>query len=323
MVCTETKFRFRGYCSAYSHWKFIDVPEVELSYLVSPTEFLRARRQNKYRASDGKRMSIVPEDKSITVDSTNTYCEGMNLKLHISQIVQQSLVLTQINFTMSSEEFLQDVISGKIVAKNEEFELLEDFSPQQGGCMSDNKAVIFDKQDLVCSYKLIREVRLPQESENVLEDKNLGLLFNLTTSKKLDTPGCPRILLYATTLQGVFVSLDTTAGELNPVQNLDVRESVDLLPTLQYMERRNQEVIKSIQLKQETGSCELWRLIPDDTDHLHPVVSARGLFVRRVGQIIYEYSYSPIRVPLVETPYCINSIPVAQVNCIFPVWILM
>ncbi len=46
-------------------------------------------------------------------------------------------------FTMSSEEFLQDVVSGKIAAKNKKFELPEDCSPQlqQGGCMTDNQDV--------------------------------------------------------------------------------------------------------------------------------------------------------------------------------------
>ena len=30
-VCSATISRFRGYCGAYSHWKFMDVPEVETS----------------------------------------------------------------------------------------------------------------------------------------------------------------------------------------------------------------------------------------------------------------------------------------------------
>ena len=147
--------------------------------------------------------------------------------------------------------------------------------------------------------------------EKVFVDSNLGLLFNLTTAKKLETPGCPRILLYATTLQGVFVSLDSSAGKLNPVQNLDLREREDLLPTLQYMEKRNLQVIKSVQLNQDTGSCVTWMSIWDDTNYLHPVVHKQGLFMRRIGLIIYECSCTVIPAPMVETPYCANSIPVA------------
>ena len=59
----------------------MDVPEVELSILVTPSECLQARKQNKFIAPDGKTLNIVPgqsvvyafvEDGSITVDSTNT-----------------------------------------------------------------------------------------------------------------------------------------------------------------------------------------------------------------------------------------------------------
>ena len=29
VVCSTTISRFRGYCGAYLHWKFMDVPEIE------------------------------------------------------------------------------------------------------------------------------------------------------------------------------------------------------------------------------------------------------------------------------------------------------
>ena len=41
-VCSATISRFRGYCGAYSHWKFMDVPEVEISREVSMEECQKA-----------------------------------------------------------------------------------------------------------------------------------------------------------------------------------------------------------------------------------------------------------------------------------------
>ena len=38
----------------------MDVPEVELSILVTPSECLQARKQNKFIAPDGKTLNIVP-----------------------------------------------------------------------------------------------------------------------------------------------------------------------------------------------------------------------------------------------------------------------
>lgn len=41
-VCSATVSRFRGYCRAYSHWKFMDVLEVEISKDVSVNECRKA-----------------------------------------------------------------------------------------------------------------------------------------------------------------------------------------------------------------------------------------------------------------------------------------
>ena len=41
-VCSATISRFREYFGAYSHWKFMDVPEVEVSREVSVEECQKA-----------------------------------------------------------------------------------------------------------------------------------------------------------------------------------------------------------------------------------------------------------------------------------------
>ena len=71
----------------------------------------------------------------------------------------------------------------------------------------------------MCPLKLIRSMKLQQETEKILINSDLGLLFNLTTTKKLKAPGCPNILLYVTTLKGVYVSLEAEASGLNHIQN--------------------------------------------------------------------------------------------------------
>ena len=83
-VCSATISRFRGYCGAYSHWKFMDVPEVEVSREVSVEECRKAYTQHTFEASDGKILKVEPgevvlyqyvEDGSITVLGYNTYCK--------------------------------------------------------------------------------------------------------------------------------------------------------------------------------------------------------------------------------------------------------
>ena len=42
----------------------------------------------------------------------------------------------------------------------------------------------------------------------------------------------------------------------------------------------------------------------------HPTIKRRGLFTRRVGSLIHEYSCKTIQAPIVELQYCLTGIPV-------------
>ena len=108
VVCTATTSHFRGYCGAYSHLKFMDVPEVEAEEAVT-LEQCFATKKGSYTSPDGKKMRISPwetilyqfiEDGSITVHPTNTYCTGVSLPLHQGTMADESLVLTQVRFSM-------------------------------------------------------------------------------------------------------------------------------------------------------------------------------------------------------------------------------
>lgn len=114
----------RGYCGAYSHWKFMDVPEVEAEQEVNLEECLVAKK-GSYNSPDSKKMKISPgetipyqyvEDGSITVHPTNTYCQGMSLLLNQGTLADQSLVLTQIKFSMLREVYIR-TRGGQIAAK--------------------------------------------------------------------------------------------------------------------------------------------------------------------------------------------------------------
>jgi len=97
-VCSASKSQFRGYCGAYSHWKFQDVPEVEVMFSVSSEECERAYITKKYLAPDGKELEVelnselvysFIEDGSITVESSNTYCTGIPVRIHNAQVAMR------------------------------------------------------------------------------------------------------------------------------------------------------------------------------------------------------------------------------------------
>ena len=173
----------------------MDVLEIKVNIPVSPAECQRARYKHQFVAPDSKVLAMDSSDSvlyqfikngSITVDSTNTYCMGVSLKLHHSQTMDQSLVLTQIRFDRVPETNLVDR-NGAIVAKNDKTVLPKDCLPTHGACLVEGKSYLFDEKPPTCPYKLVRNVQLEQEEDKLVLDRSLGLLLNPTISRKL---GC-------------------------------------------------------------------------------------------------------------------------------------
>ena len=65
------------------------------------------------------------------------------------------------------------------------------------------------------------------------------------------------------------------------------------------MEHPNLDVIKSVELNQET-------VIPgwQYKDYLHPVLCQKGIFVRHVGLLVYEYICTVLHVPIAVLYTC-------------------
>ena len=255
-VCSATVSRFLGYCEAYSHWKFMDVPEVEIAKDVSVEECRKAYTEHIFAAPDGKSLKVEPgdsvlyqfiEDRSITVHRYNTYCQGVILQLHHSQMAEESLVLTQIRFTLEKETFLRNK-SGKMLAKISRRSVPDECWWKSGGCIDGSLAFIFN--ELMCPYKRVQPVQLQHEVENNLL-LQLGFLFNVSETKKLTMEGCPGINLFYTTYEGVYLTMNIEAKELEVVRSLNIHESNSLGPTLEFFHYSNHKLVQSLIQKQK------------------------------------------------------------------------
>ena len=138
----------------------------------------------------------------------------------------------------------------------------------------------------------------------------LAMLFNVTKTEVLLLPGCPQITLHHTALDTVSITFDKRAAELPEVVSQDVRSDQDLVPTLKYLEHQNARALSDLNNRVENGGCTTWLNIHNDKDYLHPLRREPGVFARRLGEIIYEYSCKLIEVPIAEAPMCFSGIPV-------------
>jgi len=178
----------------------------------------------------------------------------------------------------------------------------------QRGCIVNGVAYYYVRNDNYCPYQVIRHLQLQHDGEQIVMDRRLALLFNLTIPRKVFDRGCPPISMYATTIPGLFVSLDPQTHLLKMVTARNVHESQDLLPSLQYLSHHFREKIKSMHLSHTLGNCEKCLRIGRDRDHQHPVKNSPGLFVRRNGRLVHEYRCNLMDVPL-------RKWPIAQRRC--------
>jgi len=128
--------------------------------------------------------------------------------------------------------------------------------------------------------------------------------------EKMQLPGCPPLMLYHTTLGTIYNTFDKRAQDLKKIISQDIHEDKDLLPTLAYLEHQNAKAMRDLNERVELGGCKTWLQIGNKMDHQHPTKFERGLFARRIGELLYEYTCRILEVPIAETPVCFKGIPV-------------
>ena len=260
VVCSATISRFRGYCGAYSHWKFMDVPEIEADEPVTLEQCMSASK-GWYNSPDGEKVKIAPgetilyqyiEDGSITVHPTNTYCQGVSLPLHRGTVADQSLILTQIRFSMIREVYLR-TRDGKTAAKFSRVSLPSSCSKKW--CLDGSRVYLLNDQAQSCPFKRIRSLSLRQEGSSLMISEDLAMLFNVTKKDVLLVPGCPQMTIYHTSLGTVSLTFDKRAAGLPEVVSMDVRSDQDLIPTLKFLEHQNSRALVNLNDRVEHGGC--------------------------------------------------------------------
>ena len=118
-------------------------------------------------------------------------------------MADQSLVLTQIRFSMLREVYLK-TREGKTAAKYSRVSLPTGCA--RSWCMDGPRVYLLDAQVQACPFKRIRSVSLRHEGTHLKISDELAMLFNVTKTEVLLLPGCPQITLHQTALGTVSVS---------------------------------------------------------------------------------------------------------------------
>ena len=222
--CSAVSSEFRGYCGAYSHWKFQSVPRVKQMVLVDMETCLKAWKSSRVRMPDGSTRNIrvgevvkldyIPSGELI-VDRYKTSCVGSQVKFG-SKLVDESLILASYEFSLQPEKFLIST-SGTIEAFEDRSQLPITCVPANGACEVEGKSFAWSLEQLSCPFLKVRSLNLVEDGAGIWLDTKVGALFNVSNPHTLNSPGCPSITVYMTQMRDMLVSRDVVAQTLHEV----------------------------------------------------------------------------------------------------------
>ena len=151
---------FRGDCGAYSHWKFQQTPIIKKSVPVTPEICNKAWREGivtlpdlttrSLRVGDSILYDYVPQG-IIRVDSHVTLCQGTQVRLG-SQMVEESLVLSQYPFEIAEEEFIIKE-NGEMEARVSRVSLANSCQVTKGSCVSSESVFLWSQPQQHCNSR--------------------------------------------------------------------------------------------------------------------------------------------------------------------------
>jgi len=314
--CSAKISEFRGYCGAYSHWKFQDVPKIMVDMPVERSACEEAWRSGKIKMPDGEIVSItvgtelnyqyLPKGR-ITVQPHVTSCQGELVRFQRNK-VDESLVLTSYKFLITGEEFLMDA-EGRVEALHSHEKLPTDCTLDRRGCHSDGVVYLWSTPQNGCPYLLIQPLDLTEEDDRYLDEKK-GLEFIVRSPRTVTELQCPPLKLWSTSISQVFITFDSAARLLPMVDSRNIDVSENLKPTITYWANKVQERVEMVETEAKGSSCALLTELKENEDKIYPEAGTGG-FARREGMVVHIFTCNLRVAQVASVDRCYFEIPIS------------
>ena len=132
-------------------------------------------------------------------------------------------------------------------------------------------------------------------------------LLNVIHSRMLNEQACPPIQIYATDIEDLYVTQDPLAIHLLEVDALNVEEDMDLLPLLKFLAHNTGRRLSQLEGRLAGNECSLRsKFQPKEIRKWHE--EGRGMFARRIGNLLQAFSCVPRVAPIMEMDSCFAEI---------------
>ena len=285
--CTSAISEFKGYCGAYSHFKWSEVPKIKRNVKVTGRQCLEARIKGSLLTPDNKRIAVRMGETTIhpyfaTGDikhyGENLACDGLRVQSS-SGIINSALNLASYEFTVTRETFIwgkpkkmQAVVAG--------VSLPSICKPQDGVCETQGGAFIWKQGEDVCPW----EYRSTQE-------------------------GCNRLELYPTSMGGIALTTDIHAMRLEKMNAADTPIAENTYGSLEYLSYVMNDKMNKLQKSSIADKCLKLRDLKDGEESLWEGEDD-GIFIRKEFHLYYRYKCERVQGEAVVMKGCFSEVPV-------------
>ena len=159
--CKVTRSQFMVYCGAFSHERFIQIPEVEVVQAISANDCENMINTNSfishYGTTHGIAMGVETIIKVNELGVTHTesngkiWCAGQEMKLG-EVVLKDVLIMSQYRITLEKEEFLISTTNGQtlhqVEATFDHVKLPKSCTAGAGGCVTNDWTYVWDPANL-------------------------------------------------------------------------------------------------------------------------------------------------------------------------------
>ena len=221
--CKVTRSQFMLFCGAFSHERFIQIPEVEVVQATSANDCENMINTNTFVSHYGTTHGIALGVETIikvnelgvthTESNGKVWCKGQEMKLG-ETVLNDVLIMSQYRITLEKEEFLVATTNGQtlhqVEATFDHVKLPKSCRVGSGGCVTNEWTYIWDPAPMQCKLMKVQEGNFVKEN-GFLVDHKLKLLFKVT-GENGGLPGCPPGKLMYTEQRGVVLSKNREYG---------------------------------------------------------------------------------------------------------------
>ena len=315
-TCQVTRSSFTLYCGAFSHLKFINIPQIEINEEISGADCYSAAKRGLYRDHTGRNRDVELGMNVWTINDLGTLmedngaisCQGEDARIG-DDIVHQVVRLSQYKLEVRREKFI--VQGDTIEAVLTQTKLPDNCQPDEKICVTDEMTFIFNSKKQ-CNLVKVQMIQLEKENDLLVDHSN-KLIFKKGTSQPF-SPDCGVGSYYTTEYSKLYLT-NQTDNEFEPVTELDLDLYIN--SRSDYVVYKAEKLLQSLtaQLEGEVCNARMTETTRED-DKIFKLKT--GEFAMTRGDVLTLFS-CPARVETIkETDVCYTKIPLVTGKFVDP-----